>query len=174
MSKRCELCLEILGEEDNIVKEIQYRDPYDEEGREIELHEGCQELWEEEQQFWCNYCCRFLPEDDGGMKYYRIVEVGEGVGEMKCLKCYEEDILENGMSEKEFKKGTIPGMFGLDVESYGYMSVKDYNNILVNRKKVEDLSNKALELMDEGYKVVCVYESLSVIGEEGYVSLYVK
>jgi hypothetical protein len=96
-----------------------------------------------------------------------------------CLRCYEALILENGIEREKLEKGEIPGMFfsygNLEPKKAGFEEVPDFQNFLVASMNDSDVFiKKALELMDEGRKVVVSYERMAIGGLEGYVTMMVK
>ncbi|MBW1731408.1 MAG: hypothetical protein JRJ75_11040 [Deltaproteobacteria bacterium] len=78
-------------------------------------------------------------------------------------------LLEEGLEFERGKleTGQIPGMFfsygNTEAREAGYIEVPDFTDYLVNSKKALDwLRRKALDLMDEGRKVIAAYERLAI------------
>ena len=94
-----------------------------------------------------------------------------------CLSCYQKNILENGIDREVFENGRINGMFlesGI-AEENGYEQVDGFvYNHIVTREDARKFSDKALELIDSGKKVIVDYESMAIGGSEGYVTLLAK
>ena len=98
---------------------------------------------------------------------------------MVCLKCYEDLIIENGVERDKLEKGQIPGMFfsygNLEPLHAGYREVEGFTNFFISCQWDSDrFRKKALELMDEGKRVVIGYERMAIGGDEGYVTLMEK
>ena len=77
------------------------------------------------------------------------------------------------------ESGLIPGMFLIGATYRpGKRVIRRCPNSrtihISSQGKVDEFRNKALELMDEGKKVVIGYESLAIGGSEGYVTMMVK
>lgn len=146
--------------------------------------ESCEELkddhgWSDFRWFECCECGRMICEQNpsnGWMTQYRYASED---GDMICLKCYESDILKNGIAREKFETGSLAGMFfsGDNHEPYdaGYEDVEDFHNRLVRGEDdAKAVCAKAIELIDSGHKVVLGYESMAIGGLEGYISLFSK
>lgn len=124
--------------------------------------------------FICSWCDREVSEQcqsNGWHSYYRIVNECEQV----CLKCYEEDLFENGSGIEAFENGELPGMFfdTADLEKHGFTELVPYT--FVNSLKASQaLCSKAIEHIRAGSKVLCNYEHMAIGGLEGYASLWSK
>ena len=100
---------------------------------------------------------------------YRI----ENECEQVCLKCYQDEILENGISRESVENGELSGMF-LDRDCLdGWDKVLDYIRITDSETKQEVLDD-ILAWMDDDYKVVIDYDRMAIGGLEGYISVYRK
>ena len=102
---------------------------------------------------------------------YRI----ENECEQVCLKCYQENILEFGISRESVENGEIAGMFF----NYDDPVLKDWDKFIEYRfiasgRDKDELLDEVLENMDSGYKVIIGYERLGIGGGEGSVSVYRK
>jgi len=97
-----------------------------------------------------------------------------------CLRCYEKEILGNGQPRSDFEGSRIRGgMFfsGDNHEPFnaGFEPVYEFEDYFVNSaESVRRLNEKALDLIDEGAKVVTGYERLAIGGLEAYVTLFAK
>jgi hypothetical protein len=104
---------------------------------------------------------RFWPDDDG---------------EQICLRCYEAEILENGLPRKMFEDGKLPGMFfsssNCEPLEAGFQIDDRVNN--TKAPPAEPICDIALEHFDKGHKVVIGYESMAIGGLESYVTLFWK
>jgi hypothetical protein len=125
--------------------------------------------------FTCDICGREVCQQNpsnGWMVQYRYED-----DMMYCLKCYEEEILANGHREEIFKRGQIPGMFlnDSDLINAGYEEVKHFENRFINNPvNAKPVIDKALELINNGFKIVVNYERMAIGGLEGYVTLWAK
>jgi len=83
------------------------------------------------------------------------------------------------VEREKLEAGKIPGMF-FDYGNHqalekGYREFPGFADYFVNsQEKADEFRNKALELMDHGYRVVIGYERMTVGGPEGYITLMVK
>jgi hypothetical protein len=127
--------------------------------------------------FWCDPCDREICEQhpmNGWQIQYRDYD-----GQQVCLHCYQDLILENGVEQEKLETGNIPGMFfswgNVEAKDAGYKEVPGFRDYFVNaQEKADEFRKKALQLMEEGKKVVIGYERLAIGGSEGYVTLLVK
>jgi len=160
---------------------VAYETPWDDEP--VEKHfcsEECRDEYlygDDFAYFYCDYCDREICQQNprnGWHVQYRTVN-----GEAMCLKCYEEYILENGIEREKFENNQIPGMFfswnNIEAREAGYQEVNGYiNNHITGEESVKRFCEKAIELIDKGYKAVVAYESMAIGGLEGYVTLLKK
>jgi hypothetical protein len=127
--------------------------------------------------FWCDGCDREICEQNplnGWHIQYRDYD-----GDQVCLRCYKDLILENGVERKKIESGKIPGMFfdwgNTLAREAGYGEVPGFKKFLINsQERVDEFRKKALELMDEGEKVVVAYERMAMGGDEGYITMMAK
>jgi hypothetical protein len=98
-----------------------------------------------------------------------------------CLRCYQEKLLDEGheFEREKLESGQLPGMFfsygNPEPKQAGYVDVPGFSNYFINDgDKADRFRKRALELMDDGYKVVIGYERLAIGGSEGYVTLMAK
>ncbi len=157
-----------------------YDSPFDAEGyAAYTCGETCDEAFvgsDYDFSYWyCDGCSRMICQRNprnGWHAHFRFTDDGERI----CLRCYEEDILENGHTRDEFEAGRIPGMF------FSWASHEPLN---AGFEKVETtwiqttatshaFCERVLGYLDDGYKVVIGYESMAIGGLEGTVSLFVK
>ena len=152
-------------------------------GREIpdswKWYESCDDVlkdsgWADFRYFECVGCYRTICEQNpknGWHVQYRIEDPEEY--EQVCLKCYQDEILENGISRESVENGELSGMF-LDRDCLdGWDKVLDYIRIADSETKQEVLDD-ILAWMDDDYKVVIDYDRMAIGGLEGYISVYRK
>ena len=175
----CDCCSEKEIKKNNVA--IVYNTPWDEEPTEYRFcSEECMEnfLYEGDfAYFYCDSCGREVCEQNprnGWHTQYRILDE-----EQVCLKCYQEYIFENGVGREKFENNEIPGMFfswdNSEAKEAGYEEVMGYqNNHITGQDSAERFCKKAIELIDEGHKVIAAYESMAIGGFEGYVTLLAK
>jgi hypothetical protein len=186
---QCHECGEpIKGKEDFTTLEI-YDNPWG-EPKEIHLHtenEICEDYgisceqalydqqWADFRYFNCPLCNRIIIRQcpsNGWQSYVRETEDGE-----VCLRCWEEDIYENGVPREEFEEGQIPGMFYNrgDLESHGYEPVPGFDNFpITSGFNARAFCDAAIRVIDEGFLVAVDYERMAIGGLEGYVTLWAK
>lgn len=127
--------------------------------------------------FYCHECAREICSQNpanGWHTQYREVN-----GEMVCLKCYEKMILKDGIECEDYEKHNIRGMFfssgNEEAINAGWQSVEGFEDICLNSKEsVEKYCNKAIDLINKGYKCLNAWERLAYGGCEGYVTLFFK
>jgi len=128
--------------------------------------------------FECPLCERTICEQNpanGWMVQYRTDLIAD---KKVCLRCYQDNILENGIARDVFLGG-ISGMFfnhgNPEALDAGYEPVPGFSYFHVNsihsRNKV---CNKAIALIDSGHKVICGFERMAYGGGEGYITLLSK
>ncbi|MFA5380161.1 MAG: hypothetical protein WC455_30650, partial [Dehalococcoidia bacterium] len=89
----------------------------------------------------------------------------------------QENILENGHDTEEFVRGQVPGDFynEQDLSSHDWVLVQGMSHChITGSESAKKFADRALELIDEGNKVLVNYDSMGIGGGEGYVSLYYK
>lgn len=131
--------------------------------------------WADFRYFTCDHCGRLVSRQcgfNGWRSYVKNVDDEEW-----CIKCYQEDRLENGEPREIFEEGRLPGDFysDADLEKSGWAAVVGFSNYHVNgRDRAKIVCGAALNLMDQGLKVLVNYDSMAQGGGEGFVSLYTK
>jgi DNA repair protein RadC len=134
------------------------------------------EQWSDFRFFNCSICNRIIIRQcpsQGWHSYVRETEDGEEV----CLRCWEEDIYENGLPREKFEKGQIPGMFynRRDLEGHGFERVPGFDNFPIKTGfNARAFCDAAIRVMDEGCLVAVDYERMAIGGLEGYVTMWAK
>jgi hypothetical protein len=155
--------------------------PWDDD--EVEKHfcsEECMNIYVNEEPrsyFWCNPCGREISRQNPRNGWH--IQYREYEGEEVCLRCYENMILMHGVEREKLEAGRIPGMFfsfgNTEPLRAGYSEVPEFTSFFVrSEESKERFRKKALELIDQGKKVVIGYERMGIGGGEGYVTLMVK
>jgi len=193
LKDRCTTCRLLAGEEqaecdgcqewtleDDLTEQCYYFSPFDDE----ESGTGfryCVHCWDQggldEGTFNCERCERQIAEDRGHMTYYRIIDECE----MVCLQCVEEVLQDEGIAgfecemEKLFREGALFGMFFNvgEPEADGWER-ELYDVRVAGTEGAMVIADKARELHEDGRRILIGYERLSIMGDEGYVSLYSK
>ena len=152
-----------------------YHSAFDETGTEVDICKTCyEEYYEPEGFFLCDWCQRIVAESYGPNNHYRHVE-----DEIVCLKCYEKDILKNGLPIESFEEGKLQGMFfssgNSELKEAGWKEVDEFDNYFISSPmSIQLYCEKAVQLIKEGWMVITGYESLSIVGDEGYVTMFKK
>ena len=167
------LCHDEFGHSELMKKDGE--EPYDS----WKYYESCSEIltdssWADFRYFECEGCYRMVCEQNpsnGWHVQYRIEDECIQV----CLKCYQDNILEFGISRESVENGEIAGMFF----NYDDPVLKDWDKFIEYRfiasgRDKDELLDEVLENMDSGYKVIIGYERLGIGGGEGSVSVYRK
>ena len=107
---------------------------------------------------------------NGWHTYYRLNDFDE----MVCLKCYEENILKNGISREKFETNAISGMFFNDgeLEEKGYS--QHITRFINSKSSAKDFCKEAIKKIDEGFLVVVEYDRMGIGGSEGTVTMWIK
>lgn len=127
--------------------------------------------------FMCEKCDREVCEQNPRNGWH--IQYRDYQGDQVCLRCYESLILENGVEREKLKDGQIPGMFfsygNLEPLRAGYREMEGFRDFFIsNQRSADRFRKKALDLMDQGKKVIIGYERMAIGGSEGYVTLMVK
>lgn len=140
--------------------------------------ESCEELltdtsWADFRFFECANCLRMICEQNprnGWHTQSRWID-----DEQICLKCYEQSLLENGVPLESLENGALPGMFLNDNElrDAGFVLMLDDYKVS-GKKDAEIVCNRGIQWINEGKIVIVNYERMSIMGDEGYVSLWTK
>lgn len=130
--------------------------------------------------FDCDACGRTVCEQNpsnGWHTQYRTLDDGDN--EKVCLRCYEKIILDEGIPREKFENREIAGTFfsrgNFEPLKAGYTVDELYQDFNIrSQNSIDSYCQRALELIDKGYKVVTGYENLAIGGLEGYVTLFYK
>ena len=153
--------------------------PYDDDAEELHFcSEECRERYEQTSGFWCEECNRFISNlsSNSMIAHERVICDGA----TRCLSCHVKDLLENGINTErdldQLAEGMLPGVWfnlgndeALDAgfEEHGEQRfIRNGSDALKTAREIE-------ELMDT-YKVIIAYENLSIMGDEGWISIYKK
>ena len=133
--------------------------------------------WADFRYFTCPVCGRVICQQNpanGWMVQYRLTD-----DEMTCLRCYQEDILKNGMPLEDFEDNRLGGMFfsGDNHEQLeaGYREIPGFTYTFVSSiEEASRVCNEACVLISAGYKVIVSFERMAIGGGEGYITLWAK
>jgi hypothetical protein len=179
MEEDCVICLDKKAR--HTETRYVYETPWDDQDTgKLFCSEECADVYLYEgdfSYFWCEPCQRDICERhpaNGWQVQYRMVD-----DEQTCLRCYQDYIFENGVEREKVESGEIPGMFfsygNSEPKEAGYSEISGFSDYFISdSEKADRLRKKALELMDDCYKVVIGYERLAIGGSEGYVTLMAK
>jgi hypothetical protein len=157
-----------------------YDTPWDIEGEyKYFCSEECQDAylhWPDYAYFICDVCEREICEQNPSNGYMTQYRMYNSDYEKICLRCYEEDVLLNGIDREKFETGSIPGMFfsgdNHELVDAGYIEEGVYG--IDGLRDAKRLCDKALALIDKNNLVVVGYERLSIMGDQGTISLWYK
>ena len=185
----CDECNEPVRKGSKVCTEVEVYDrPFDDDTRTLILHfdptyenyEVCSERiydtsWSSFRYFNCEGCSRIVCEQNpsnGWHSQYRIVNECYQV----CLRCYEENLLANGVDRESIENGELGGMFfsygNPEPQAEGYEPLGD--RFVGRDSQAEAVRIEILNLIDTGYQVVIGYESMAIGGVEGTISLHSK
>jgi len=163
-----------------------YDDPWAQKPRIVAVHDDNEDRygtcldkltdtsWADFRYKVCDHCNRLIVSQcpsNGWRSYFKLV--GD---EEICVRCYQEDMLENGHSAESFD-GSIPGDFfnSEDLGANDWALVPGMADVFIRGKEsVERFQKTALKLIEEGTKVLVDYGAMGIGGGEGYCSLYAK
>lgn len=191
--RRCHEC-DQMRVVDNLIEVEVFDSPW-EDGRTIYLcrddvytpsdySEDCLEQltdtgWADFRYFTCDGCERLVISQNprnGYMSYVRIVNECD----QWCLRCYEEELMENGLNEigrAKLEIGQLPGMFfssgNHQLIDNGWEQVGE-DRYINSQDGAGETAVELIRLMDDGFKVMIGYESMGIGGGEGYISLWRK
>jgi hypothetical protein len=123
----------------------------------------------------CPVCERMIVSqhlDNGWRSFFKTVD-----GEEICIKCYQESRLEDGDPVEAFTGESPMGDFfnPSDISAHDWALVPGYHGHFINSKKSsEKFRETALNLIQNGNKVLVDWGAQAYGGGEGYYSLYVK
>ena len=184
----CHECGEKIKKNEAFVELEIFDNPFEKTPSIVRVHSGnedeygltCEdkltdESWAYFRYFTCAECGRMIIRQcpDNGWRSYVKYRDGEEI----CVACYQEDILENGLSEEAFLNGRIPGdFFGRDdILDNGWTPVQQYQGFfLKGAARVAEIRDAAITRLEAGKKVMIDYDRIGLDGSEGYVSLYEK
>lgn len=127
--------------------------------------------------FDCEECNRTICQQNpsnGWFIQYRELDA-DGC-ERICLKCYEKEILTNGMNKKILEEKSLSGLFGIqgDAQEKGFKIVEGFENFKIVGDIPQAMLDKVKELDEQGHIVIVELESMAIGGFEGYVTLHSK
>jgi hypothetical protein len=166
---------------EDMYKESFYFSPWDDEPSEsgFTFCQDCMDSgYQDEDQFYCDWCSRDIATNNGYNSYYRFIEEGS----MTCLKCVGDELKDNGLASFEgelelvIKGESLFGMF-FDVgelEGQGWTAAEGFDNVLIDAGNRASVGDVIKSLNDAGRKVIIGYESLSIMGDEGYITVFSK
>lgn len=180
-TEECDGCREQALEGD-LTEQFFYMSPFDDEESGTGL-KYCPHCFEDNQgeldegTFNCERCERQIAEDRGHMTYYRIIDECE----MVCLRCVEDILRSEGLAgfENELNllltQGRLFGMFF----NVGELELDGWTRELYDVKVGSEaeamvIAHKAQELHEDGRRIIIGYERMSIMGDEGYVTLFSK
>lgn len=170
---------------DALYWESYYLSPFDDEPVDSDV-KVCLACWDaagdsgglEEGLFWCDACNRQISESRGHHLYYRDLEAGRW-----CLACVEEVLKAEGIAgfepelEALFNDGKPFGMFFNrgELEAEGWTPAPGFSDYRVaGGEETRALAAAARALHEAGERIIIGYERLSIVGDEGYVTLFSK
>jgi hypothetical protein len=133
---------------------------------------------------FCEGCDRWICERNryngyqGWFKDAPTYDDDEYEGQI-CVACYQSSVLTNGLPRSAFEPDA-KGQFVMagdffdadDLEKAGYAEVPDFHRVKITGATAEQYCRHAQSLLDDGARVITTYRSLSILGDEGYVSMW--
>ena len=186
-TERCVLCDELRPKADMTPVDL-YGSPFDEAPEEcwvclVEDPDNggltCFDRLVQDGYFECEDCNRTVRTMHSNNMHSHVHVVtddrGDVVGQI-CLRCYEKQLLREGVPNHELDNGKISGMFfsedNHELSDAGFEHVGD--KFVKGAESAQRVCDKALGLKAQGYIVVFAYESLGICGSEGHISVWKK
>ncbi len=129
--------------------------------------------------FTCDGCYRKIASDNGHITHYRILNDYKQI----CLKCIEDDLKQGGVAAlndddllEQVFKGQVFGMF-FDVgelAAEGWTADPDYDDVVMDTARAGELGARCRLHHDAGRLFIIEYERLSIVRDEGYITLRTK
>ena len=95
--------------------------------------------------FTCHKCEREICEQNPKQGYH--LQYRDYDGQMTCLKCYQDLIIENGVEREKLEEGFIPGMFfsfgNPEPLEAGYREVEGFRNYYIAGKPRRQLQEES-------------------------------
>lgn len=196
--ERCDACRKLAGEErrecdacegehfaSDMYEEAFYFSPFDDEEK-LSGFAYCLECIDQGaddpdgQVFYCDWCERSIASDNGRMQHYRLLNDCEQV----CLRCIETTLKDSGIAgidgDQTLDEVFAGKMFGMffnvgELEAEGWTPDADYHDARIDGLEgARALGKRAEEHHLAGRRIIIGYERLSIIGDEGYVTLFTK
>ena len=124
--------------------------------------------------YWCDFCDREICGQNPTNGWHIQFRVHSD--SMMCLSCYQEEILKNGCSRDSFEDGSLPGMFfnvgNHAVLDAGFKEVGCYS--VTSHSCSTKLCRRAIQYIDNGYKVLIAWERIAIGGSEGTITMFIK
>lgn len=165
---------------DSAREETIYNNPHANNGENIHLCDDCH-LEDENHEFayWlCSYCDRYICQRNPGNGYQGWFK-RDVLEDLMCCACYQTKTLKDGQPREEFMSEPsgyhyLQGEFydDADLEQAGYSKVPKFIHVKMTRAQSADYCEHADKLCGRGAAVVTQYQNLSILGDEGYVTMW--
>ena len=124
----------------------------------------------------CEQCDRLICQRNP-MNGYRTHFRFDG-DDYQCMGCYQDGLLENGQPEEDFQDSRIGGgdfFSESELRESGFVPDEKFTRFSVkNNFDARVFNSRAKELIQDGIKVIICHNSLSIFGDQGYVTLWKK
>lgn len=126
---------------------------------------------------YCEGCERMICQRNpmnGYRTHFRFAD--ETTDYLQCTGCYQDDLLENGQPEEDFQGNRIGGgdfFSPSELTEAGYERDENYSRFrVIGGSKARELNAYARELVQQDVKVITSFNSISIFGDQGYVTLW--
>lgn len=125
-----------------------------------------------ESSFYCEGCERDVWESNGHRLNYKFI----GDCTMLCVRCFQEDMLENGHSDDAIEGRTIPCDFYdyTELASKGWEEGERFSGSMLERSGGEEWRQYCRDIKARGGLVLTDQGRTSIVGGPDYVTVYVK
>ena len=141
-------------------------------------NDECEQAYTDEGDFsyqTCSTCGRDICVRNPSNGYLYQFRDADSDGDHEiCLQCYQNRYIKSGLSLDEINADKIPGIF-FDTDALldaGY--VKQESRIKVHSGNVSEVRDIALQYVNQDAKVLYDYDSMSILGDEGYINIWVR
>jgi sarcosine oxidase delta subunit len=169
----CPYCNEQAAKKD--IFSYVYEKPYDKETTEYHFcSEECRDNFEED-YFYCESCGRYIRDSNGYLNHFISYK-----NNYICLDCFQKEMFRNGLDIDEIKdykgiKSNLIGSFfsNLELEKHGFEKYQDC--FISDTLDAKEINKKIIYLYNNENKISIInYCDLSIIGNEGYIEIWVK
>lgn len=181
----CFVCEEQVPEKNTSVETV-YDNPHSDHGREIHLCDDTCHIEDDNSEFsywYCEQCDRYICQRNPGNGYQSWFKRADNGDDLICCACYQNDHLARGQPVEDFRRDHAAGTYSMkgdfyddsDLEQAGFSKVPEWTGAKIQGdKSAATYCQHAEDLCMNGAAVITQYRSLSIIGNEGFVTMWTR